>query len=265
MQARESAPRSPSAVRAHLRPAHQTYRETAAADDPSSNVSHPADKNSILRQPRAPRRLGLAIGGIAGSVFIGTLGAVGYYALSASNTSPRAPQIADNTPQATAADQGASGEVLNQQPANTSWGDQPRKVRTVSIRRDSEDANTWAGESSKNAQSEPNTSAAQGARPEADERSQVTTASTPAAAISDFRSELNTPAPRADTTVDGQKSVRASAAPPQVATRNGVIACQAAAGRDGHWAWRIIDDRKCWYEGKAGMNKTNLQWVPTAD
>jgi hypothetical protein len=135
MQARESAPRGPSAVRAHLRPAHQTYRETAAEDDPSSNVSHPADKNSILRQPRAPRRLGLAIGGIAGSVFIGTLGAVGYYALSASNTGPRAPQIADNAPQATAADQGASGEVLNQQPANTSWGDQPRKVRTVSIRR----------------------------------------------------------------------------------------------------------------------------------
>ena len=28
----------------------------------------------------------------------------------------------------------------------------------------------------------------------------------------------------------------------------------------GYWAWRLIDGRKCWYEGAPGMNKSLLHW-----
>jgi len=28
----------------------------------------------------------------------------------------------------------------------------------------------------------------------------------------------------------------------------------------GHWAYRIIDGRKCWYEGKPMLSKSLLQW-----
>jgi hypothetical protein len=38
-------------------------------------------------------------------------------------------------------------------------------------------------------------------------------------------------------------------------------ACQTSkpAG-SGPWAWRLIDGRKCWYEGAVGMDKTLLRW-----
>jgi hypothetical protein len=264
-QARMSAPASASTARANLQPAQQTYRKITAENCPSSNVSHPAEKNSFFGLPRMPRRVDLAIAGLAGSVFIGSLGAAGYFALSASSTNPQAPLIADNAPQTPVTDQSDYGEDLNQQPANASWADQPTKVRTVSIRSDSEVANTSAGESSKDAQSAPGTSVIPGARVDARERSQVATASAPTAPISEFQSEPNIPASGPDTTVDGQKSVRTSGVRPQVEVRNGVVACQASAGRGGHWAWRIIDGRKCWYGGKAGMSKNSLQWVRTAD
>jgi hypothetical protein len=41
------------------------------------------------------------------------------------------------------------------------------------------------------------------------------------------------------------------------------VACQTSspAGR-GHWAWRLIDGRKCWYEGAVGMDKSLLHWLP---
>jgi hypothetical protein len=40
------------------------------------------------------------------------------------------------------------------------------------------------------------------------------------------------------------------------------IACAAEvpAARKGHWYYRIIDGRKCWYEGKAMMPKSDLYW-----
>jgi hypothetical protein len=38
--------------------------------------------------------------------------------------------------------------------------------------------------------------------------------------------------------------------------------CSAAAARShgGWWSYRIIDGRKCWYEGKPGLAKTLLEW-----
>src|SRR5262245_44531128 len=28
----------------------------------------------------------------------------------------------------------------------------------------------------------------------------------------------------------------------------------------GYWSWRLIDGRKCWYEGKPGLSKSLLEW-----
>ena len=41
------------------------------------------------------------------------------------------------------------------------------------------------------------------------------------------------------------------------------VACQTSrpAG-PGPWAWRLIDGRKCWYEGAVGMDKSLLHWPP---
>ena len=38
--------------------------------------------------------------------------------------------------------------------------------------------------------------------------------------------------------------------------------CNAApSDRHGHWwSYRIIDERKCWYEGKPGLSKSLLEW-----
>jgi hypothetical protein len=29
-----------------------------------------------------------------------------------------------------------------------------------------------------------------------------------------------------------------------------------------HWSYRIIDDRKCWYEGKPMLSRSLLEWPP---
>jgi hypothetical protein len=44
------------------------------------------------------------------------------------------------------------------------------------------------------------------------------------------------------------------------------IACaaQVPAPPKGHWYYRIIDGRKCWYEGKAMIPKSSLYW-PKSD
>jgi hypothetical protein len=44
------------------------------------------------------------------------------------------------------------------------------------------------------------------------------------------------------------------------------VACQTSkpAGH-GSWAWRLIDGRKCWYEGAVGMDKSILHWPPPKD
>jgi hypothetical protein len=28
----------------------------------------------------------------------------------------------------------------------------------------------------------------------------------------------------------------------------------------GHWSWRLIDGRKCWYEGKPMLSRSLLEW-----
>jgi hypothetical protein len=39
------------------------------------------------------------------------------------------------------------------------------------------------------------------------------------------------------------------------------LECQASAqSGESHWAWRLIDGRKCWYKGAAGMDKSLLHW-----
>jgi hypothetical protein len=40
----------------------------------------------------------------------------------------------------------------------------------------------------------------------------------------------------------------------------GAIECATRAGSGGHWAWREIDGRRCWYRGQPGMSKSNLHW-----
>jgi hypothetical protein len=36
--------------------------------------------------------------------------------------------------------------------------------------------------------------------------------------------------------------------------------CSVAAGSQGYWSWRMIDGRKCWYEGKPMLSKAMLEW-----
>jgi hypothetical protein len=36
--------------------------------------------------------------------------------------------------------------------------------------------------------------------------------------------------------------------------------CSAAANSQGYWSWRMIDGRKCWYEGKPMLSKSSLEW-----
>lgn len=38
------------------------------------------------------------------------------------------------------------------------------------------------------------------------------------------------------------------------------IDCQTAKGAGHPWAWRQIDGKRCWYKGRAGMDKTKLRW-----
>ena len=43
--------------------------------------------------------------------------------------------------------------------------------------------------------------------------------------------------------------------------------CSAASPSNpqGHWwSYRLIDGRKCWYEGKPGLSKSLLEWEPLA-
>ena len=42
--------------------------------------------------------------------------------------------------------------------------------------------------------------------------------------------------------------------------------CSAAppANQHGHWSYRLIDGRKCWYEGKNRLSKSSLEWSAQA-
>ena len=36
--------------------------------------------------------------------------------------------------------------------------------------------------------------------------------------------------------------------------------CSASSSSHGYWSWRLIDGRKCWYEGKPGLSRSLLEW-----
>jgi hypothetical protein len=57
----------------------------------------------------------------------------------------------------------------------------------------------------------------------------------------------------------------AVALPPAVTTK--AIECQSSPPAYGkpRWAWRLIDNKKCWYAGKPGMDKSKLHWAANAD
>ncbi|WP_426529699.1 hypothetical protein [Bradyrhizobium sp. McL0615] len=41
--------------------------------------------------------------------------------------------------------------------------------------------------------------------------------------------------------------------------------CSASASKtQGHWSWRLIDGRKCWYAGKTVIPKSLLRWAAAA-
>lgn len=40
--------------------------------------------------------------------------------------------------------------------------------------------------------------------------------------------------------------------------------CSTAAGAEGYWSWRMIDGRKCWYQGKPMLSKSSLEWPAQA-
>ena len=38
--------------------------------------------------------------------------------------------------------------------------------------------------------------------------------------------------------------------------------CRSSPGQDGKWwSWRIVDSKRCWYEGRPGRSKDQLQWA----
>ena len=38
--------------------------------------------------------------------------------------------------------------------------------------------------------------------------------------------------------------------------------CQSSPGHDGKWwSWRIVDSKRCWYQGRPGRSKDLLQWA----
>lgn len=49
-----------------------------------------------------------------------------------------------------------------------------------------------------------------------------------------------------------------------LATAEAKQQCSTEAGRTGYWSWRMIDGRKCWYEGKPMLSKDLLEWAPAA-
>jgi len=55
-------------------------------------------------------------------------------------------------------------------------------------------------------------------------------------------------------------------APPPAVTAK-AIECQSSPppNNKNHWAWRLVDNKKCWYAGEPGMDKSKLHWAANAD
>jgi hypothetical protein len=53
---------------------------------------------------------------------------------------------------------------------------------------------------------------------------------------------------------------------PLCTAANSAVQCKAElpAVRTGHWSWRIVDGKRCWYPGSPGMDKARLQWPRSA-
>jgi hypothetical protein len=49
-----------------------------------------------------------------------------------------------------------------------------------------------------------------------------------------------------------------------IATAEAKQTCSATAGAGSYWSWRLIDGRKCWYEGKPMLSKAQLEWPAEA-
>ena len=50
-----------------------------------------------------------------------------------------------------------------------------------------------------------------------------------------------------------------------IATAQAKQSCKVAADLGhGYWSWRMIDGRKCWYEGKPMLSKSMLEWPRSA-
>jgi hypothetical protein len=45
-----------------------------------------------------------------------------------------------------------------------------------------------------------------------------------------------------------------------VATAQAKQQCSATPSGHAYWSWRIVDGRKCWYEGKPMLSKALLEW-----
>jgi len=60
--------------------------------------------------------------------------------------------------------------------------------------------------------------------------------------------------------------VVAAFSPVAVPTAQAKQQCSAAmpSNSHGYWSWRLIDGRKCWYEGKPLLSKSSLTWPALA-
>src|SRR6478752_9978921 len=47
-----------------------------------------------------------------------------------------------------------------------------------------------------------------------------------------------------------------------ISSASSATECQSSPGQDGKWwSWRIVDSKRCWYEGRPGRSKDQLQWA----
>ena len=52
---------------------------------------------------------------------------------------------------------------------------------------------------------------------------------------------------------------------PMAEAKAEVRQCSASPSKtQGHWSWRLIDGRKCWYAGKTVIAKSSLRWPAAA-
>lgn len=217
----------------------------------------------LLLNLQAPRRLALVAGAV-GLLLVPALGVLGYQWLSKLNSAGSAPVPVMNTvvEKTLSAGEVLSGEKRLDRSANTSPIDQPKKVRIVTFRRHGGAVSTPASGFTLGERSNLDAFAVGPINLSPVDAADGEAAGIPTSPHLEQSKSISSAASSAVQTIDNQDVSRAAAMPAPDSVRNRKIPCQSAAGRGGHWAWRIIDSRKCWYEGKAGMSKNNLRWGP---